>query len=72
MYLDPGFGSMLIQVLIAAFAAAAAMFGIFRNRIKAFFNKGKNPGAEESVIEETPVEENLVGESPVEETANDE
>jgi hypothetical protein len=41
MYLDPGFGSMLIQVLVASFAALAAMFGIFRTKIIAFFRKGK-------------------------------
>ena len=41
MYLDPGFGSMLIQVLVASLAAAGAMIGIFRNRIKAFFSRNK-------------------------------
>jgi len=51
MYLDPGFGSMLIQILIAALAAGAAMLGIFRARIKAFFIKRKK-GAQDSVPEE--------------------
>jgi hypothetical protein len=42
MYLDPGFGSMLIQVLVASFAALAAMLGIFRAKIIAFFKRSKN------------------------------
>jgi len=42
MYLDPGFGSMLVQALIASLAAAGVMVGVFWNRIKAFFNRGKN------------------------------
>lgn len=41
MYLDPGFGSMLIQVLIASLAAAGAMFAMFRGKIMAFFKKSK-------------------------------
>jgi hypothetical protein len=51
MYLDPGFGSMLIQVLVASFAAIVAMFGIFRQKIIAFFKKGKNT-SEENVNDE--------------------
>ena len=39
MYLDPGFGSMVIQALIATIAAAAAMIGIFRVKIKTFFKE---------------------------------
>ena len=41
MYLDPGFGSMLIQLLIAFLAAAGVMLGIFRTRIRAFFQRNK-------------------------------
>jgi hypothetical protein len=41
MYLDPGFGSMVIQMLIAAFAVAGAMFFMMRQRIAAFFNRKK-------------------------------
>lgn len=42
MYLDPGFGSMLIQILLASIAAAASMFGIFRNKIMSLFRRTKN------------------------------
>ena len=41
MYLDPGFGSMLIQVLVASLAAAGAMVGIFWSKIKSLFTRGK-------------------------------
>lgn len=34
MYLDPGFGSMLIQILIAAFAGISAAWFAFRNKLK--------------------------------------
>ena len=46
MYLDPGFGSMLIQALVASIAAVAVGFGIFRHKIKALLTK-------KSVVEET-------------------
>ncbi|MCL2019401.1 MAG: hypothetical protein FWG70_06520 [Oscillospiraceae bacterium] len=52
MYLDPGFGSMLIQVLVASFAALAMTFGIFRQKIVAFFRKGKK-GDETSAGDES-------------------
>ena len=41
MYLDPGFGSMLIQAIIAAIAAGGAYLLIFRKRIVSFF-KGRS------------------------------
>jgi len=48
MYLDPGFGSMLIQMVIASIAAAAVGLGLFRQRIKAFFSKKKGDEAAEN------------------------
>jgi hypothetical protein len=36
-YIDPGVGSMLVQALIAAFAAAAAGIGIFWDRVRGLF-----------------------------------
>ena len=36
MYLDPGFGSMLIQLIIAALAGVSALWFAFRNK---FFHK---------------------------------
>ena len=39
MYLDPGFGSMLIQVIVAVIAAAGAYILIFKKSIVGFFKK---------------------------------
>jgi len=43
MYLDPGFGGMLLQVLVAIVAAGGAIVFSFRRRIKTWFNKGPKP-----------------------------
>jgi len=42
-YLDPGTGSMLIQGLLAAIAAASVTIGIFWRRLRSFFSR-KNSG----------------------------
>ena len=40
-YLDPGSGSMIVQALIAAFAAVSVSIGIFWKRLKSLFGRGK-------------------------------
>ncbi len=40
MYLDPGSGSVLLQVLIAGLLGLGVFFRLFWQRIKAYFNKG--------------------------------
>ena len=81
MYLDPGFGSMLIQVAIAAFAAMAVVIGVFRAKVIAFFKKGKvspDEGAgedgenDESVYDEAASEEDVNEEGANSEGASDE
>jgi len=57
MYLDPGFGSMLIQVLVASLVAAGAMLGIFRHKVIAFFSKKKNNTQKNSSEEENTYDE---------------
>ena len=42
MYLDPGFGSMIVQIVIAAIAVCGGYLVIFRKKIAAFFRKNKN------------------------------
>lgn len=42
-YLDPGTGSMLIQGVLAAIAAASVTIGIFWRRLRSFFGR-KNSG----------------------------
>jgi hypothetical protein len=44
MYLDPGFGSMLIQAFIGLIAVAGSSFYLFRQRIKTFFQNRKLKG----------------------------
>jgi len=42
MYLDPSFGGMLLQVLVAIAASGGAVIIGMRKKIKALFNKNKN------------------------------
>ncbi len=55
-YLDPGSGSMLIQILLAALLGAGVAIKIFWRSIKAFFT-GKKVG-DASVEDPTAVEDN--------------
>jgi hypothetical protein len=41
MYLDPAFGGMLLQVIIAIVAVGGGIIYSFRRKIKAFFSKNK-------------------------------
>ena len=48
MYFDPGTGSLIIQLLLAAIASIGAFFAIFKNRIKRIYKKeGKDQKKEE-------------------------
>jgi hypothetical protein len=42
MYLDPGFGSMLIQCFVGFIAVAASSLYVFRLKIKSFFYRIKH------------------------------
>jgi hypothetical protein len=57
MYLDPGFGSMLIQALIGFIAVAGSSLYLFRQKIKTFFlnRKNKNEDNHEQNDQERPV-----------------
>jgi hypothetical protein len=46
IYLDPGSGSLLIQLLIAALAGLAIFFGSNWRKIKRLFKKNKTQDAE--------------------------
>lgn len=57
MYLDPGLGSMIIQIAIAAVATAGAAFVFMRNRVLSWLgikSKKHPPEQEESVTSEMP------------------
>jgi len=45
-YIDPATGSMIVQAVIAAIAAASVTIGIFWRRVKSFLGKvfGRNDG----------------------------
>jgi hypothetical protein len=52
MYLDPGFGSMVIQLALGAIAASGAFFFMFREKIKKLFGVSTAKGGNgESVAE---------------------
>jgi len=42
MYLDPGFGGMLIQIIVALIATGGAIIFALRRKIKALFSKKGN------------------------------
>ena len=42
MYLDPAFGGMLLQVIIAIVAVGGGIIYSFRRKIKAFFSKNNS------------------------------
>jgi hypothetical protein len=46
LYLDPGSGSLLIQLLIAALAGLAIFFGSNWRKVKRFFKKNQNKDGE--------------------------
>ena len=52
IYLDPGSGSFLIQLLIAALAGAGIAIAISWGRIKRFFSKNKHVDGEKNVDED--------------------
>lgn len=52
MYLDPGFGSMIIQVIIAFFAAFGAYLVLIRKKIVSTFIKKKQESNGENVKNE--------------------
>jgi len=58
MYLDPAFGGMLLQVIIAIVAVGGGIVYSFRRKIKAFFSKNKN---ETKKVGEQSASDNTLG-----------
>lgn len=52
MYLDPGFGQMIIQVIVAAVAAGGAYVLLFKDKLKGLFKRGKKGAQAEEVHSE--------------------
>jgi hypothetical protein len=42
VYLDPGFGSMVLQLVLAGLLGAGVLIRVFWKRIKALFTKKQN------------------------------
>ncbi|MCL1999364.1 MAG: hypothetical protein FWG65_11420 [Turicibacter sp.] len=64
MYLDPGFGGMLLQVVVAIAAVGGAVLYSLRRKIRGFFSKGKGDNAEKSapppLNTETDIEDDAI------------
>lgn len=46
MYLDPGFGSMVLQMVLAGLLGAGVIIRLFWKRIKGLFSKNKTEPTE--------------------------
>ncbi len=54
LYLDPGSGSFLIQLLVAGIAGAGLAIAVSWARIKRFFNRKKKVETDDDEDEEQP------------------
>lgn len=52
LYLDPGSGSFLLQLLIAGLAGIGIAIGASWSKIKRLFKKGKNKTEEDDDVDE--------------------
>ncbi len=48
-YIDPGAGSMLIQVLIGGIAAGAVLFKLYWYKFKSFFARNRSQSSDDDV-----------------------
>ena len=53
MYLDPGSGSLIAQLLAAGVLGAGVLIKVFWSKIKAFFSGKKNLGKVEELTKES-------------------
>lgn len=56
MYFDPGSGSMIIQLIIAAIAAGGATLLAFKNKIKLFIRRHRSKTKNEDISKENEEE----------------
>ncbi len=49
MYFDPGMGSLIIQVIIAALAVAGGVFATAKNKVKNSFGKKEKEASEKDL-----------------------
>lgn len=48
-YIDPGAGSMLIQILIGSIAAGAVFFKLYWHKLKSFFARNRSQSSDNDV-----------------------
>ena len=53
IYIDPGIGSMAVQVIVGAIAACSAALYMFRQKITKFFEQLKESGQKKNKNEST-------------------
>ena len=56
MYLDPGFGGMLLQVIVAMVAVGGAIIYSIRKKISNFFSGNKDKAKTNEVNNNTPID----------------
>jgi hypothetical protein len=56
-YIDPGTGSMIIQILVATFAGALIATRTYWSKIKQFLGGARNAAEEEGSVDPTPGDE---------------
>ena len=62
MYLDPGFGGMLLQIIIALVAAGGIIMFSIRKKISALFSKNKKNAVDvpkNSTVTETDADDTI-------------
>jgi hypothetical protein len=57
MYLDPGFGGMLIQIIVALAAAGGALVFATRKKLRELFSRGNKDSETSSTAAETEATE---------------
>jgi len=55
MYLDPGFGGMLLQIIVALVAAGGATLFAMRRKLRAMFSKNKKATSNNDIAAKSPV-----------------
>jgi len=61
MYLDPGFGGMLIQIIIALVAVGGGLLYSFRKKIRRLFSKDMaNTSANRETLKPSDLEDDVI------------
>jgi hypothetical protein len=74
MYLDPGFGGMLLQVLVAIAAAGGVLLYSIRRKLRALFSRSKENSTSQSTsnADTTDIDTGKSGDDVVDMLSDDE